>query len=103
MKRIYKFALYMLLPLGGGWVGASCDSYIDITPKGAVTVDSARQYYELIVNPMRCYNAASYFYLTDDAWAKESNILGYESTTFHGINFTFNEQADRTLLADNNL
>ena len=82
---------------------SSCDSYIDITPKGAVTVDSARQYYELIVNPMRCYNPASYYYLTDDAWAKESNILGYESTSFHGINFTFNEQADRTLLADNNL
>ncbi len=96
---------YLLLPLtGGGWVGvSSCDSYIDITPKGAVTVDSARQYYELIVNPMRCYNPASYYYLTDDAWAKESNILGYESTSFHGINFTFNEQADRTLLADNNL
>ena len=97
----------LLLPLtGGGWVGvsvSSCDSYIDITPKGAVTVDSARQYYELIVNPMRCYNPASYYYLTDDAWAKESNILGYESTSFHGINFTFNEQADRTLLADNNL
>ncbi len=96
---------YLLLPLtGGGWVGvSSCDSYIDITPKGAVTVDSARQYYELIVNPMRCYNPASYYYLTDDVWAKESNILGYESTSFHGINFTFNEQADRTLLADNNL
>ncbi|MBQ3752043.1 MAG: RagB/SusD family nutrient uptake outer membrane protein [Prevotella sp.] len=96
---------YLLLPLtGGGWVGvSSCDSYINITPKGAVTVDSARQYYELIVNPMRCYNPASYYYLTDDAWAKESNILGYESTSFHGINFTFNEQADRTLLADNNL
>ena len=103
MKRIYKFALYMLLPLGGGWVGASCDSYIDITPKGAVTVDSARQYYELIVNPMRCYYPTAFFYLTDDAWAKESNILGFESTSFHGINFTFNEQADRTLLSDNNL
>ena len=81
----------------------SCDSYIDITPKGAVTVDSARQYYELIVNPMRCYYPTAFFYLTDDAWTKESNVLGYESTTFHGINFTFNEQADRTLLSDNNL
>jgi len=82
---------------------SSCDSYIDITPKGAITVDSARQYYELVVIPMRCYNPASYFYLTDDAWTKESNVLGFESTNFHGINFTFNEQADRTLLADNNL
>ena len=82
---------------------SSCDSYIDITPKGAVTVDSARQYYELVVNPMRCYYPTAFYYLTDDAWSKESNIIGFESTTFNGINFTFNEQADRTLLADNNL
>ena len=98
VKWLLPFYLFTFLPFL-----TSCDSYIDITPKGAVTVDSARQYYELIVNPMRCYNPASYYYLTDDAWAKESNILGYESTSFHGINFTFNEQADRTLLADNNL
>ncbi len=98
VKGFLPFYLFTFLPFL-----SSCDSYIDITPKGAVTVDSARQYYELIVNPMRCYNPASYYYLTDDAWAKESNILGYESTSFHGINFTFNEQADRTLLADNNL
>ncbi len=98
VKGFLPFYLFAFLPFF-----TSCDSYIDITPKGAVTVDSARQYYELIANPMRCYNPASYYYLTDDVWAKESNILGYESTSFHGINFTFNEQADRTLLADNNL
>ena len=100
--------LFRLPSLGEGLgVGllllTSCDSYIDITPKGAVTVDSARQYYELIINPMRCYYPTAFFYLTDDAWSKESNILGYESTSFLGINFTFNEQADRTLLGDNNL
>jgi hypothetical protein len=93
---IFSFSHFLIFQI-------SCDSYIDITPKGAVTVDSARQYYELIAYPMRCYNPASYFYLTDDAWAKESNILGYESTSFHGINFTFNEQADRTFLSGNNL
>ena len=81
----------------------SCDSYIDITPKGAVTVDSARQYYELVVNPMRSYYPSSFALLSDDAWAKESNIIGYESLSSDGINFTFNEEADRTLLADNNL
>ena len=48
-----------------------CDSYIDITPKGAITVDSVSQYYELIINPMRCYNVASFYMLSDDAWAKE--------------------------------
>ena len=81
----------------------SCDNYIDITPKGAVTIDSARQYYELVVNPMRSYYPSSFALLSDDAWAKESDIIGYESLSSDGINFTFNEKADRTLLADNNL
>ncbi len=82
---------------------AGCDSYIDITPKGAITVDSVSQYYELIINPMRCYNVSSFYMLSDDAWAKESNIIGNENRSFDGINFTFNEQAERTILADNNL
>ena len=81
----------------------ACDSYIDITPKGAITVDSTSQYYELIVNPMRAYNLSAFWHLTDDAFAKESNILGYENLSFHGINYTFNEKADRTILPDNNL
>ena len=81
----------------------SCDSYIDITPKGAITVDSVSQYYELIVIPQRCYNAASYYMLSDDAWTKEDHIFGNENRSFDGINFTFNEQADRTIIGDNNL
>jgi len=81
----------------------ACDEYIDITPKGAVTVDSAYQYYELIVQPMRSYYPSSFALLTDELWALESNIIGYENTSSDGINFTFNEQADRTLLSDNNL
>ena len=81
----------------------SCDSYIDITPKGAITVDSVSQYYELIVIPQRCYNVASFYMLSDDAWAKESNIIGNENRSFDGINFTFNEQAERTIIPDNNL
>ena len=81
----------------------SCDSYIDITPKGAVTVDSVAQYYELIVSPMRSYYPSSFILLSDDQWSKESEILGYESTSADGINFTFNEKADRTILPDNNL
>ena len=81
----------------------SCDSYIDITPKGAITVDSVSQYYELIVIPQRCYNVASFYMLSDDAWAKETNIFGNENRSFDGINFTFNEQAERTIIPDNNL
>ena len=82
---------------------SSCDSYIDITPKGAITVDSVSQYYELIINPQRCYNVASFYMLSDDAYAKESNIIGNENRSFDGINFTFNEQAERTIIPDNNL
>ena len=81
----------------------SCDSYIDITPKGSITVDSTAQYYELIVNPFRSYYPSSYILLSDNQWAKESDILGYESQTMDGINFTFNEKADRTIFADNGL
>ena len=98
MKKL-SFCLSALLTI----INISCDSYIDITPKGAVTVDSVSQYYELIVNPMRSYYPSSFAMLTDDIWAKEGDILGNESLSADGINFTFNEAADRTQLADNGL
>ena len=82
---------------------SACDKYIDITPKGVVTVDSAYTYYELILMPNRTYWPTCYALLTDDAYSKESNILGNENTTLDGINYTFNESADRTELAQNNL
>lgn len=81
----------------------SCDSFVDITPKGALTIETANEYLELIANPMRCYYPSSFAYLSDDLWAKESKIIGFESTSADGINFTFNEKADRTLIPDNNL
>ena len=84
-------------------VTVSCDNYIDITPKGKITVDSVSQYYQLIVDPMRAYYPSSFMMLSDNQWAKESEILGKESTSHDGINFTFNEAADRTILSDNNL
>ena len=84
-------------------VTVSCDSYIDITPKGKITVDSVSQYYQLIVDPMRAYYPSSFIMLSDNQWAKESEILGKESTSYDAINFTFNEAADRTILSDNNL
>lgn len=81
----------------------SCDSYIDITPKGAQLVETADQYYDLITNPMRSYYPSSFAYLSDDLWPKESKIIGYESISADAINFTCNENADRTLISDNNL
>jgi len=99
MKKI--FTAICLIAFCGAM--PSCDSYIDITPKGSITVDSAYQYYELIANPMRGYQPSAFAFLTDELWAKESLIIGYENISFNGINFTFNEQADRTLQADNGL
>ena len=98
MKKII-YTLFVLLTM----TTVGCDNYIDITPKGAVTVDSAQQYYELIATPMRAYYPSSFILLSDDQWVKESEILGFESISADGINFTFNEKADRTILPDNNL
>ncbi len=98
MKKII-YSLFVLLTM----TTVGCDNYIDITPKGAVTVDSAQQYYELIATPMRAYYPSSFILLSDDQWVKESEILGYESISADGINFTFNEKTDRTILPDNNL
>ena len=82
---------------------AACDDYIDITPKGAITVDSAYTYYELVVFPNRTYWPTSFALLTDDSYAREGNIIGNENTSLDGINFTFNENANRKELAQNNL
>ena len=99
-----KKLLYQISILAVGLLSmAGCDSYIDITPKGAITVDSVSQYYELVINPMRGYQGSAFAFLSDNMWAKESNIIGNENRSFDGINFTFNEQADRTIIGDNNL
>lgn len=95
--------LLWIIFLAAGFMVSACDKYIDITPKGVVTVDSAYTYYELILMPNRTYWPTCYALLTDDAYSKESNILGNENTTLDGINYTFNESADRTELGQNNL
>lgn len=52
---------------------------------------------------MRGYQGSAFAFLSDNMWGKESNIIGNENRSFDGINFTFNEQADRTIIGDNNL
>lgn len=99
MKKLSILSVFTLLSL----LFNSCDKYIDITPKGAVTIDSAYTYLELIGNPQRTFYPTSFAFLSDDAWAKESAIIGNEYTSLDGILFTFNEQADRTIIGDNNL
>lgn len=81
----------------------ACDDYVDITPTGKKTVDSTETYYELVAYPNRCYYPTAFALLSDNAWSKESNIIGNEDKTFDGINMTFNENANRLTLADNNL
>lgn len=102
-KKMKHIFLLLLVACGLATSTVGCDSYIDITPKGAVTVDSVRQYYELIVSPMRAYWPSSFILLSDDQWVKESEVLGQESTSINGITFTFNEDADRSIISDNNL
>lgn len=82
---------------------AACDDYVDITPTGRKTVDSASVYLDLVELPNRCYYPSAFAMLTDNCWVLESNVLGYENLSWDGINTTFNTQADRTNLSDNNL
>lgn len=100
---IRKFSLLPVLALGASCCLPSCDSYVDLTPLGTLTVDSVYTYYELVANPMRSYYPSSFAYLSDDLWPKESKIIGSESTSMDGILFTANEAAERSLLSDNNL
>lgn len=92
--------IFMIAFLG---VLAACDNYIDITPTGKKTVDSTETYYELVALPNRAYYPSSFALLSDNVWAKESNIIGKEFLSYDGINMTFNEAADRKNLSDNNL
>lgn len=55
---------------------AACENYVDITPTGQKTVDSTQTYYELVALPNRTYHPMSFALLSDNVWAKESNIIG---------------------------
>lgn len=82
---------------------AACDNYVDIIPTGQKTVDSTQTYYELVALPNRAYYPSAFALLSDNVWAKESNIIGNEFISWDGINMTFNEGANRKDLSDNNL
>lgn len=99
MTRKITYILLSALSLGF----TACDSYIDIRPVGTVTVDSAYQYLELVSMPARCYYPSAFALLSDNAWIKESTVIGQENNSWDGINTTFNEVGDRSILSDNNL
>lgn len=96
-KLLYILPVILILGL------AACENYVDITPTGKKTVDSTDTYYDLIVLPNRAYYPSAFALLSDNVWAKESNIIGNEFISWDGINMTFNEAANRKDLSDNNL
>ena len=96
-KLLYILPVLLILGL------AACENYVDITPTGKKTVDSTDTYYELVALPNRCYYPAAFALLSDNGWSKESNIIGKEYLSWDGINMTFNEDAYRKDLSDNNL
>lgn len=96
-KIIYLFVALIVATF------SACDSYVDIQPTGRKTVDSASTYLDLVTQPERAYNPMAFGLLNDNAWMIEANVIGKENLSFDGINMTFNEDADRLSLADNNL
>lgn len=75
----------------------SCEDYTDVTPKGALVVETASQFYEMVSLPGRGYPINNFQYLVDDQWMKESNVIG-KTPNIDIINFTFDETTDRVSL-----
>lgn len=75
----------------------SCEEYTDVTPKGALVIETAAQFYEMVSLPNRGYPINNFQYLSDDQWMKESNVIGV-TPNVDIINFTFDETADRVSL-----
>ncbi|QEK51890.1 RagB/SusD family nutrient uptake outer membrane protein [Pedobacter aquae] len=96
-NKILAFALVVMALL------PSCEKYTDITPTGAVILNSTQDYYRLVSFPNRAYVTLNFQYLVDDQWMKESNVIGLNKN-INIINFTFDEQTDRvSLLSSSNL
>ncbi|WP_281232442.1 RagB/SusD family nutrient uptake outer membrane protein [Flavobacterium gelatinilyticum] len=92
MKNIFTILLPLFL-----LTVSSCEEYTDITPKGALVIDQASQFHEMVSLPGRGYPINNFQYLSDDQWMKESNVIG-KTPNIDIINFTFNENVDRVSL-----
>lgn len=92
MKKYLKllFCLPVLLSL-------SCKKYTDITPKGALIINTAQELYELVALSNRGYPVNNFQYLVDDQWMKESNVIGARKS-MDVVNFTFDETENRVNL-----
>lgn len=75
----------------------SCEDYTDITPKGALVIETASQFHEMVSLPNRGYPINNFQYLSDDQWMREGNVIG-RTPNIDIINFTFDESVDRVSL-----
>lgn len=76
---------------------ASCEDYTDITPKGALVIETADQFHEMVSLPNRGYPINNFQYLSDDQWMREANVIG-KTPNIDILNFTFDESVDRVSL-----
>ncbi|MEL1255230.1 RagB/SusD family nutrient uptake outer membrane protein [Flavobacterium sp. DGU38] len=95
MKHLHTIILSLIL-----LTVAACEEYTDLTPKGALVVETADQFYEMVSLPNRGYPINNFQYLVDDQWMKESNVIGV-TPNINTINFTFDETTDRVSLINN--
>ena len=92
MKYIHIILLSLVM-----FTAASCEEYTDLTPKGALVVETAGQFHEMVSLPGRGYPITNFQYLVDDQWMKESAVIGI-TPNINTINFTFDESVDRVSL-----
>ncbi|PXY39144.1 RagB/SusD family nutrient uptake outer membrane protein [Flavobacterium cheongpyeongense] len=95
MKYIYITILSLIM-----LSVTSCEEYTDLTPKGALVVETAEQFHEMVSLPNRGYPINNFQYLSDDQWMKESNVIGV-TPNINTINFTFDETVDRVSMINN--
>ena len=92
MKQIYITLLSFLI-----FTVSSCEDYTDITPKGALVIETPQQFLEMVSLPNRGYPINNFQYLSDDQWMREANVIG-RTPNIDIINFTFDESVDRVSL-----
>ncbi|MCC9064765.1 RagB/SusD family nutrient uptake outer membrane protein [Flavobacterium piscisymbiosum] len=92
MKHIYIIVLSLMM-----LTVTSCEEYTDVTPKGALVIETAAQFYEMVSLPNRGYPINNFQYLSDDQWMREANVVG-RTPNIDIINFTFDEATDRVSL-----
>lgn len=76
---------------------SSCEDYTEITPKGALVIETPEQFLELVSLPNRGYPINNFQYLSDDQWMREGNVIG-RTPNIDILNFTFDESVDRVSL-----